>query len=1009
MNQRIIYLIVIALLSFNWVFAQNMQISGVVTDAKSQEPLIGVKVLQKGTTHGVVTNLDGEFSIAIPAGAILEISYIGYVAQTFVVKTNEKLFVQLSSVTKELDEVVVIGYGTARKRDLTGAISSISGDDLKKSPNNNPLKSLQGKVPGLLITNSGYAGAAPTVRLRGVATVNAGTQPLYVVDGMFMDNIDFINQSDITTMEVLKDPSSLAIFGVQGANGVIIITTKRADKNKLSMSYDGYVGQQVLLAGDRVKLTNATDFTSLYNELLKNMDPNSAEWIPDLMGGGTNWMDHTIRPALITNHSVSVSQSNEKSSTVMSLGYFLQDGIVKYNSYERFTGRLASDFNVSKFFKTGLSMAFTKWDLDPASASVQNTVQALPTYSPFAPVSDHDPNNIGSYYTPSPGVQKDVANPVALMEIGKGNSENYGYRGVGNVYGEISFLKDFTFRATGYADVGINFESVFSPRFDVNNSTSNSSHKREFTSFSRNSGEYKKLQADFILNYNTLRDKHRIGGMLGYTARVQEDQGFSAATDTIADGKLWVVPKDMWMLSAGSDKKKYNSDWYRSESFISYLSRVSYSYADKYLATATFRIDGSSKFAKGQQWGYFPAFGLGWVLSEESFFEPIKSNVSYLKLKTSWGRLGNDKIGDYLQYPKIDPRGQQVVVDGVVYYLPTVQNVVDSKLHWEVVSGYDAGIESRMFGNRLSFEFGVYTKTTNDLLAFVPSSAGITVPTITNAGSLRNSGIEYIISWNDKIGEFGYSFGINGSTVKNKVLELGNNNADIVSSTYHITRVGNSVGAIYGYVQDGIFQNQSQINNAAKTSWISKPGDIQYKDLDNDGSITVKDRVFIGNTIPSFIFGFNLGAKYKGFDFLADINGVTGNKIINTKKLPSFTQFNYYETALNRWHGEGTSNSYPILDNTRGHNFLPSTNLLENGAYIRLRNVQLGYNIPKSIYSALGLSHVRVYANVQNLLTFKSNSGFTPEVGGSLLSGSVDDGGTYPLPTTYSFGLYVNF
>ncbi len=1009
MKNKNIILLLVFLLSVGYAMGQNIQVTGTILDEKTSEPLIGVKVLQQGTINGTITNFNGQFSISVPAGAMLEISYVGFMSQTVLVSDTAPINILLVEDTKMLEEIVVVGYGTARKRDVTGSIVSISGDELKTSPSYNPVKSLQGKVPGLMITNSGRAGGSPTVQLRGVATVNAGTQPLYIVDGLFTDNIDFVNPNDISSIEVLKDPSSLAIFGVQGANGVIIITTKRADKDKLSVTYDGYAGTQTLHNRDRVNLTNASEFTTLYNEMLKNMNPAATEWVPDLLGGGTDWQSHIFRSAPITSHSITIGQSNEKASNVLSLGYFLQDGIVKYNSYQRFNARWASDYNIGKYLKIGGNITLSRWDMDPATADVQNAVQAIPTYSPYAPAADHNPENIGSYYTPSPGIQKDVANPVARMEIGKGNQETYGYRTVGNVYGEINFLKDFSFRVTGYGDIGINQDNQFTPRFDVNNATSNSSHKSEFTRFRRQNAEYTKYQVDFLLNYNKVLDVHRINAMAGYTARVMETKSFYASTDTIADGNMWVVPKEFWMLNMGSPDKKYNGDAYDAESFVSYLGRISYSYADKYLATVSFRADASSKFRLGYKWGYFPAVGLGWIISEENFFEPFHKNISYLKLKASWGMLGNDKVGNYLAYPTINPRGQQVVVNGVVYYLPTTNYAVDESLRWEIVQGFDAGIESRMFNDRLALEIGYYTKTTDNLLAWVPGSAGVTVPTVTNAGALNNSGIEFMINWQDKRDDFRYGINVNGSTLKNKVLRLGNNDADIVSGTYHITRVGHSVGALYGYVQEGIFQNQTEINNAPTTSWVTRPGDIRYEDISGDGKINTSDRTFIGNTIPSFVYGFGFNAGYKNVDMIVEFNGVTGNKILNLKKLPSFTQFNYYTSTLDRWHGEGTSNEHPILDNGRGHNFLPSTNLLEDGSYIRVRNIQIGYNMPSVVSGFLGLQRLRVYANAQNPLTFKSNSGYTPEIGGSILSGSIDNGSTYPLPTTYTFGLTANF
>jgi len=989
----------------------KINVRGTVKDKTTGETLIGVSVKVDGTTLGTITDLDGGYELmGIPANSRLIFSYVGMKSETRAATISGIINVSLDSDAKGLEEVVVVGYGTSRKRDLTGSIVSISGESLKSSPDYNPVKSLQGKVPGLSVTNSGSAGGSPTVRIRGVATTNADTKPLYVVDGMFIDNIDFINPNDITSIEVLKDPSSLAIFGVQGANGVIILTTKRADKGKLSVSYDGYIGTQILHNRDRVSLTNADQFTMLYNEQLKNANPTATEWVGDLLGGGTDWQSYIFRPAMVTNHGVSVSNSNEKSSTVFSVGYFKQDGILNYNSYQRFNGRWAGDYTITKNMKIGGNVTLNRWDNTAATASVTNAVQALPTYSPYAPEEDHDSQNIGSYYTPSPGIQKDVANPVAVMEINKGNSKSYGYRSVGNVYVEFNFLKDFTFKATGYGDIGINLGSNYTPRFNVNNSSSNSSHKSEKTSFSRNEAEYTKYQTDLILNYNKKVDLHRISAMAGYTARVQESQGFSAGVDTLVNGDIWDVPEDFWMLSMGSTNNKTNGDWYEAESFISYLGRLNYSYSDKYLASITFRADGSSKFSPNNRWGYFPSIGLGWVITDENFMRELKDILNYTKIKASWGKLGNDKIGNYLWFPTINPKGQQVVVDGKTYYIPTVSNLVDENIHWEVVTGFDFGIESQLFNSKLTLEAGYYTKTTNDLLAYVapPVSVGAGFA-ITNAGSLKNSGVEFMLTWRDKIGEFNYSASINGATLKNEVLALGNDNSDIVTGSYHRTSVGHPVGAIYGYVQDGVFQNQNEINNYYPASWISKPGDIRYKDLDGDEKITAADRDFIGSTIPTFTYGANLYASYQNFDISIDFNGAYGNEIINTKKLPTYAQFNYYTTSLNRWHGEGTSNFEPILDTSRGHNFVPSTNLLESGAYFRIRSIQLGYNLPKVVLKAIGVSKFRIFANTQNPLTFKQNSGYTPEIGGSILSGSIDNGSTYPLPTTYTAGVSVNF
>lgn len=1006
------------LINICFASAQNeLTVKGTILEKETKEGLVGVTILVEGSITGVTTDLTGQFRLTnLKKGSNLIISSIGMKSQMIKVVKSGEIIVMMETDVMRLDDVIVVGYGTSRKRDLTGSIVSVSGDDLKLSPDYSPVKALQGKVPSLMITNSGAAGGGPTIRLRGVGTLQSGTNPLYVVDGMLTDNIDFLSSNDITSIEVLKDPSSLAIFGVQGANGVIILTTNRAKEGKMTVSYDGYGGVQHVGSNDRVKLTNSQEFTQLYNELLKNQATDEKPykaWHPDVEGNGTDWLSEVLRPAAITSHSITLASANEKASSVLSLGYFYQDGILKYDNYNRYNLRYASDYNINKSIKMGSNITLSRWSKTGPTANLWEAVRAIPTYTPYAPEKDHDAKKPGSQFTPSPSIQKDLGNPVATMELNKGTGESYGYRGVGNAYVEINFLKDFQFKASGYMDIGINLGSQFSPQYNVNNATSISSQKREMNSFSRNAAEYKKYQTDFLLNYKKQLGKHRMNATVGYTAYLKKENGFSASADTIGGKSMTIVPDEFWMLNQGSPEKKNCDDWYSSESFISYLARLNYSYADRYLLTATFRADGSSKFSPKNRWGYFPSIGIGWVISEESFMQGLNKQIDFLKLKASFGQLGNDKIGNYLWLPTINPTGQQVIVDGKTYYIPVANYQVDGNIHWEVMTGFDASIDGKFFNNRLNLELGYYTKTTRDLLAHVAPS--VTVGdgyAITNAGSIRNSGLEFIIGWRDHIGELNYGISFNGSTLSNKVLKLGNKDTDIITGDYHRTSVGESVGAFYGYTQEGVFQNQAEVdayNKKYTTNWISKPGDIRYADINNDHKITDADRSTIGSPLPSFMYGFNLNLEYKGIDFSVDFNGVQGNKILNRKKLSSYVQFNFYESALARWHGEGTSNVEPILDYKRSHNYLPSTNLLENGSYLRIRGIQLGYTLPKMILSKMGVSKLRFYVNAQNLYTFRSNTGFTPEIGGNILDGGIDDGGTYPIPTTVTAGLSFNF
>lgn len=989
-------------------------IRGKVLDEETKMPLVGVSVTVQGTTHGVSTDPDGGFVLnGIRVGDRLQFQYVGMQTQTAEITAGDfgrELVIAMQNDTYLLDQVVVTGYGTARKRDLTGAIVSVSGEEVRNAPTNNVMSSLQGKVPGLTVINSGAAGSSPEIKIRGVGTLNADSSPLYVVDGMFASDISFLSNSDIERIEVLKDPSSLAIFGVQGANGVVIVTTRRADAEQPRVAYDGYVGVQTVWKRDRVRLTDAREFTMLYNEMLQNQDPNAASWVPDMLGTGTDWQSKVLRErALITNHNVSVAMSGKKSQSMLSMSYYKQEGVLKYNDYQRFNVRFAQDYEVTKNLKLGGNINLSRMDNTPASADIQNAVMAVPTYVPYAPEEDWDPENPGSRYHPSADIQNNVPNPVARMELYKDTEKYRDYRMVGNLYGEWNFLNDFTFRASGYMDLGFYRGQVYTPRYDVNNESSTSSDKNEVTEFYRKSDESRTMQGDLLLTYRKTLDDHRLEVTLGYTARSKQSEGFNAKVDSLASG-MNVVPEDLQMLSMGSRNRVSAGDWWEEEAFISYLARVSYAFKSRYLLTATFRVDGSSKFAPSHRWGYFPSVGLGWVFSDEKFMEPLRGVVDFAKLRVSWGRLGNDKIGNYLYYPTINPMGQQVVINGKVVYIPTFDYEVDDNIHWEVMSGVDIGLSACLFDNRLSLELGCYDKTTNDLLAYVEPLTSIGAGyAITNAGSITNRGFEFSLTWKDRIGSLDYSIGINGTTLRNRVTELGNNNADIISDDYHRTAVGHPVGSYYGYVQEGIFQTQAEIDNYCTMSWTAKPGDIRYKDLNGDGRITDADRTFIGNPLPTFTYGFNVSLNWKGFDFGVDFNGVSGNEILDLKKTVSWTNVNFYGKTLGRWHGPGTSDREPVLDKSRGHNYLCSTNLLEDGSYIRLRTMTLGYTLPHSVTRKIGISRLRIYLSGQNLWTWKHTSGYTPEIYGSTLAGGMDQGDTYPIPSTCQLGLSINF
>lgn len=995
------------------VKAQQKSISGCVYE-HGNIPLPFATVIVKGESVGAQTDEQGNYVISgVKNGDILEFSYIGMKMVTHKVAASDfegSLDVVLTPDNNFLEQVVVTGYGTSRKRDLTGSITSVSGEQIKTTPSGNVISGLQGKVPGLMVTNSGAAGAAPSIKIRGIGTLNASSNPLYIVDGMFLDDIAHVAPGDIESIEVLKDPSSLAAFGVQGANGVIIITTKRPSESRVLVSLDSYVGGQSVFSRDRVSLANADEFAMLYNEMLHNQNPKTPSWVPELLGEGTDWQSLLIRKsALLSSNNLKVAHSTDKSSTMLSIAYFHQDGVLKYNVYDRFNIRLSQEYKVSNNFRIGADVNLAKIGEVAPSADIQGAVLAIPNYQPYAPEKDHNIENPGSYYHPSPDIQTNVPNPVAVMELYKDTGKSNTYRIMGDAFAEIRFLKDFTLKATGYADYTLGDSWSYTPKYDVNNENSFSSHKTSKTSFGRESYVTKTYQADILLNYKKTLTDHRIDATVGFTARKSANEGFQASVDSLVNG-MNVVPEDLRTLSMGAGINQHTTDWFSEYAFISYLARGSYAYKDRYLLTATLRADGSSKFAPSHRWGIFPSVGLGWVFSDEPFFNVSKDIVNFAKLRVSWGMLGNDKIGNYLYYPTIDPKGKQVVMNGEVVYIPTMKYEIDKNIHWEVMSGLDVGISAQMFRQRLNLEFVWYNKVTDDLLAYVsPSSSLGAGYAITNAGSIQNRGIEFSLDWNDHIGDFRYGVNVNGATLKNKVLSLGNNNADIISGDYHRTSVGEPIGSFYGYVQDGIFQNQQEIDSYHAMSWDVKPGDIRFKDVDDDRQITDKDRTFIGNPLPDFTYGFGLTFGWKGFDVVTEFNGVSGCEILDLKKTVAWTNVNYYEKHLARWHGEGTSTTEPIIDKSRGHNYLSSTNLLEDGSYLRLRSLQVGYTLPASFIRKMDISSVRFYINAQNLLTWRRNSGYTPEVGGGILDGGVDDGSTYPIPSVYTAGVSITF
>lgn len=1006
MNKNFL-LLVLCLFAFHGLFAQqNLTVSGKVTDATSGQPLIAAAVQVKGTTRGAQTDLEGNYTIAdVPANATLVASYVGYQQQEIVVGNRTTVDIALARSATELEQVVVVGYGVQRKRDLTGSITSVTGEDLARQPNVNPVSSLQGKVAGLTVVNSGQAGASPTVRIRGVNSTN-NTNPLYVVDGVFQTNIDYLNPADIESIEVLRDPSSIAIFGLQGGNGVIIVTTKRAAKGETRVNFQSTVGVQRVQK--RIDVVDAAGFRRLYDAQLANLGAAAFDYTN--YTGNTDWQDLIFQDAVITNNSLSISNSGEKTSTLINLGYNEQDGVLKYDNFKKFVARINEEIRITDNIKVGGDLTGFHWRRQAPAAGLNNALWA----APIVPVQAGE----GLYYSMPSFQRAQVGNPIANLNLNTGNAIENGYRAIGSVFAEVKFLNDFTARSSFYADLGFNNSRNYTPLpyrmvnlGEGNAATDTSFNELARTSVGQSQAQFRKYQQDHTITYNKIiQEKHFVTAMAGFTTLFTGSTNISGSRQ---DTTL-VIPRDpdFWYLNiADASMPMSNGGGGDEDAYMSFLGRINYNYNGKYLLNATFRRDGSSKFSPDNRWGDFGSVGLGWVVSDEAFFTSF-TGLNFLKLRAAWGTVGSGLgFGSNLFRPglRISDRavfGENVNTSVSPDYIP------DPNLHWEVVRGIDVGLDLRALDNRFNAEITLYDRTTKDILTLLtlPGTAG-DFSYRTNLGNISNRGVELSMGWNDQIGtDFTYGISSNVSYNKNEVESIGPNLEFQIlgNGGVNVTETGQSIGYFYGYKQTGIYQTTADLDRLPAFN-NSLPGDISYEDTDGDGVITPADRTKLGTPFPTWNFGGTLTAGYKGLDFLVEVQGVAGNEIFTQRRTATFATLNYETNRLNAWSGPGTSNIEPILDNTRGNNYLFSNYYLEPGDYFRFRNVQVGYTFRHEGLSKMGVKLLRVSLGGQNIATFSRTSGYSPEASLANPIASGADNGTYPVPATYSIGVNATF
>lgn len=1000
---------------------QDKNVSGVVTD-QNGDPIIGANVMVKGTTNGTITDVDGNFTINnVSQSAILVVSYIGYVTKEIPVGRQQPLRIVLQEDQQTLDEVIVVGYGTMKKSDITGAIASVDKDKIARQPVANVSSALQGLATGVSVTsNSGSPGSASTIRIRGVGTVN-DAEPLFVVDGMPVTDINYLSASDIQSMEILKDASASAIYGSRGANGVILITTKKGAVDKTTVTFDAYWGSSKLL--NNLNLMSGTEWYDLQSEINKvKAEAGVAEMDLSLVDRNvsTNWMDEISRTAFMHNYSIGISGGKADDYKFnLGINYLNQEGTVKKTKYERINLRQSSEKAVIKNYLTvGTNLSISKSNssgineysnsglYDANYGVISNAIRVEPVVPAVKPDGTYGSSPYIDYYNP-------------LADIVYTDQGDKSWTVIGNVYGELEIVKGLKFKSSFGAEIRRNEYKSFVPVYFVSNS-----QKNEESSLSKThvNGNYYTFE-NTLTYIKTLAEKHSLNVLIGYTNEwgKRETLGLSGH-DFIGEAP------NLHYIDATLNKNKITGTNNATDyGLISYLGRLHYEFDNRYLLTASIRRDGSSKFSKDNRWGNFPSFALGWRIDNEKFFKSLNANwISSLKLRAGWGQIGNQNIGSYLDRSLLSLWAQYGALFGAgsnktLYQGIAVRRLGNSNIKWETTESANVGIDASFLNNRLIFSFEYYDKTTKDMLlaAPMPKYMGYTDNTYTNIGAANNRGVELSMEWRDQINDFRYNIAFNFSTIRNRMTKL-NGGTPIPSgvlrqqyATY--TNEGLPIGAFWGYVTDGLIQTESQLAEVKKAGYLpnAELGDVYFVDMNEDGKLNENDKRMIGNPIPDVIYGFNLGMAWKGFDLSMQFGGTIGNDIFNAMRLYTYSLTditNKDRALLNYWTPTNTNTNIPRLSAADyNNNNRLSDRYVENGSYLRLRNVQIGYTLPSSLVKKVMLQNVRIHLSGQNLFTISDYSGIDPEVGQSTSLSRGIDYGIYPQSRIITGGINITF
>lgn len=1039
----VIILLCLPIMSVKAVPSQTSTVSGVVISGTDELPLVGVSVLVKETANGTITDMDGNFKLNVVSGQTLVFSYIGYVTQEIVVTDQKSLNVILKEDTEILDEVVVVGYGVQKKKLVTGATVQVKGESLAKMNTNSPLQGMQGQTPGVNISStSGQPGSDMKVSIRGLGTVG-NSSPLYLIDGVGGD-ISTLNPADIESIDILKDAASAAIYGAQAANGVVLITTKSGKEGKAQISFDAYYGVQTVAR--KINMLNAKEYMTIMDEQAVNSGNTPYDWssfrsIYDANGNvhDTDWIDSMFKDnARTQSYTLGITGGSQTSTYALSLGYMSQEGVVggkDVSNYERYNFRINSEhkiFKDSDLLKVGEQVSFVYKMNNGISVSDQynNTLRGAFATSPLAPIySDNNAYDSSYNDTSNSDWYNGDGNPYGSM-MTNSNNENKTATFSGNVYAELQPVRNLKLRSVFGAVYGSSEYRSFNPLYQFSIYTYNTTR----TSATQNMNHSLGMTWTNTAAYDWTCGKHAFNALVGMEVYRYSGTYLQAKTGALREGfddwdHAYVGNGTASSADDGMSVDGYPHDESRS---VSYFGRFGWNWKETYMLNATLRADGSSKFARGNRYGVFPSISAGWTLSNEKFMQNTQNWLDYLKLRASWGQVGNQNIDNYQYTAPITSSNTHYIfgtADGAPvqsgYWGAYPSRLANESVTWETSEQTNIGIDARFLKSRLSLTADFYIKTTKDWLVEAPilATAGTGAPFI-NGGDVKNTGVELALTWNDRAGkDFNYNIGVNGAYNKNKVGNIPTEDGIIhgkINMLYDNTpefyraQNGHAIGYFWGYETAGIFQNKEQIANwnaDGKHGILqadAQAGDVIYVDQNQDGIIDDNDKVDLGNGTPDFTYGFNVGFNYKNFDFSLVAYGAAGNQIVQSYRNHANSKANYTTAILNRWTGEGTSNRMPRVTDTN-INWQFSDLYLQDGDYLRISNITLGYDFAKLI-KLKAISQARLYVQVQNAFTFTKYDGMDPEIGyGTSDWVSGIDLGYYPRPRTFLVGVNLKF